>query len=156
MWRLVQDSTLDSNSPYAYLMLARYFAETCVLAERDGELGGFVSAFIPPEQPDALFVWQVGVGPLARGRGLATQLVAAALARKVDEGVRFVEATVTPSNSASLALFRGIAAKLGTRCKEAPCFAADLFPGNGHEEELLLRIGPFDPSDLSRLTPNPE
>jgi L-2,4-diaminobutyric acid acetyltransferase len=140
MWSLVRASTLDDNSPYAYLMLARYHAGTCAVAERDGALVGFVSAFVPPEQPDTLFVWQVGVSEQARGTGLATRLIASLLER-------YLEATVTPSNLASLTLFRRLAERLGTRCRESRCFPSHLFPGGGdrqhHEEELLLRIGPF-------------
>ena len=86
----------------------------------------------------------------------ATRLLAAALQRESCQEVAFVEAPVTPSNAASLALFRGLAAKLGTRCRETTCFPAHLFPAAGHEEERLLRIGPFDRADLARLTPTPE
>lgn len=152
MWELVRDSSLDTNSPYAYLMLAHYFSETCVVADRGGELSGFVSGFVPPDRHRTLFVWQVGVCDQARGYGLATRLIATALQRETCQDVAYVEATVTPSNAASLALFRGLAEKLGTHCRETTCFPAHLFPGAGHEEELLLRIGPFDRSDLARLT----
>lgn len=149
MWSLVRASTLDDNSPYAYLMLARYHAGTCAVAERDGALVGFVSAFVPPAQPDTLFVWQVGVSEQARGTGLATRLIASLLERDGTAQLRYLEATVTPSNIASLTLFRRLAERLGARCRESRCFPSHLFPGGGgrqhHEEELLLRIGPFTP-----------
>lgn len=156
MWNLVRESTLDDNSPYLYLMLARYYGETCAVAERGDTLGGFLTAFVPPEQPDTLFVWQVGVSPQARGHGLATRLILSILQREACEEVRYVEATVTPSNEASLALFRGLADKLGTRCRESECFPQHLFPVNGHEAEWLLRIGPFSRKDLAALTHMPE
>jgi len=143
MWQLVQDSSLDDNSSYAYLMFARYYADTCVVAERRGELGGFVSAFQAPQDPEVLFVWQVGVGKSARGQGLATRMILDLAARKAADGVRYIEATVTPSNEASMALFHGLADKLGTKCEKSLCFPETVFPGDEHEEEWLLRIGPF-------------
>lgn len=156
MWELVRSSSLDDNSPYVYLMLGRYYADTCTVAERGGSLGGFVSAFVPPEQPDTLFVWQVGVSPDARGHGLATRMILALLERDACADVRHIEATVTPSNAASLALFRGLADKLGTRCRESECFPEELFPTNGHEAELLLRIGPFGRQESAGQTHTPE
>lgn len=156
MWRLVRRSTLDDNSPYAYLMLARYHAETCLVAQRGEELSGFVTAFVPPGQPDTLFVWQVGVDPAARGHGLATRMIRSLLSQPAARAVRYLEATVTPSNEASLALFRGLAEKLGTRCRESECFAQHVFPDTGHEPEWLLRIGPFGGADAAESISDPE
>lgn len=140
VWDLVRRSTLDLNSPYSYLMMFRYFADSCVIAESGGAVAGFVTGFHPPEEPDAVFVWQIGVDETWRGQGLGGRMLAELVARKP---ARFLEATVTPSNTASLALFRGLAKRLGAECREVPCFDASLFPGESHEAEMLLRIGPF-------------
>ncbi|MDZ7924415.1 MAG: GNAT family N-acetyltransferase [Marinagarivorans sp.] len=37
---------------------------------------GFISGYIPPRTPNTLFVWQVAISEKARGKGLASQLVA--------------------------------------------------------------------------------
>lgn len=152
VWRMVRDSTLDLNSAYAYLMMFRDYAETCAVAERNGEVQGFVSAYRPPRQPDVLFVWQVGVDEAARGKGLAGEMIQSILRRPGCASVRFVEATVTPSNDASLRLFRGLARKLATHCEESICFPEHLFPEDGHESEWLLRIGPFSQRRLKTAT----
>ncbi len=60
---------LDLNSPYSYLLLCTDFAATCVVAERDGDLVGFVSGYLKPADPRGLFIWQVAVSPAARGLG---------------------------------------------------------------------------------------
>ena len=53
---------LDLNSLYAYLLLAEHFSDTCVLAESaGGRIDGFISAYVLPDRPDVLFVWQVAV-----------------------------------------------------------------------------------------------
>lgn len=143
MWQLVKQTTLDENSPYKYIMMCEYFRETCVVVKKNEQLLGFITAFIPPKQQDVIFVWQVGVDPSQQGKGIASKMLFELLKRDVCRNVRFLEATVTPSNQASQSLFQGFARKKQTECVVTPCFSADLFPGNDHEEELSFRIGPF-------------
>ncbi len=56
-----------------------------------------------------------------------------------------MEATVTPSNLASMALFRGFARRQGCSFDLSTGFDSGLFPDPRHETELLVRIGPFEP-----------
>ncbi|HEY9266146.1 MAG TPA: diaminobutyrate acetyltransferase, partial [Mycobacterium sp.] len=105
MHRLVAETeVLDLNSTYAYLLLATDFADTSVVAERDGELCGLITGYHPPSRPEVLFVWQVAVAESARGSGLAGAMLDT-LTRRVREDRHghpvTVEATVAPSNSAS-------------------------------------------------------
>lgn len=144
MWRLVRDSgTLDVNSPYCYLMLAKRFARTSVVAEEAGEPVGFVAGYRPPDTPEALFVWQIGVNASQRGKRLGTEMLRWLIERTRPHGVTHLEATVTPSNTASKRLFHGVARAYGARCEETPWLAAGDFPDAGHEPEHLLRIGPL-------------
>ena len=70
----------------------------------------------------------------------------------IDDGVRYLEASVTPSNEASSRMFRGFARAFDAPCNETNLFRADQFPkGEAHEEERLLRIGPFDEAATRRL-----
>lgn len=135
---------LDLNSTYTYLLLCTHFAQTCVLAELDGEIVGFVSAYRKPEDETVLFVWQVAVGAAARGRGVAKRMLSEALERPSCEGVRYIETTIGPSNRASWALFESFAAQRGAACKRESIFQAEDFGEQEHEEEVLLRIGPFN------------
>ncbi|MCT2536160.1 diaminobutyrate acetyltransferase [Aquibacillus koreensis] len=144
MWELVNNSTLDSNSVYKYIMMCEYFAETCVVAKEDDKLVGFVTAFIPPEKPDAVFIWQVGVDSSQRGKGIASRLLNHLIEREYCQDVRFVEATVTPSNNASQSLFRKLARDHQTECTVTEFFKEELFPGDDHEEELNFRVGPIE------------
>ena len=140
VWRLVRDGgVLDLNSSYAYCATFRHFPRTCVVAEDDGAIAGFVTGYRIPERPDVLFVWQVGVAPTHRGRGLATQLL-----RWLVTGTeaRWLETTITPSNQASQHLFRGLARRLETGCEVSPGLSSVQL-GSDHEAEELYRIGPF-------------
>ncbi|MCB9619638.1 MAG: diaminobutyrate acetyltransferase [Sandaracinus sp.] len=146
MWALVHEAgTLDPNSAYLYVLLADRFADTCAVAERDGRLVGMLTGFRPPRDPATYFVWQVGVSPVARGEGLAGRMLDEVVARHPE--VRFLEATVSPSNAASEALFAGFARRHGAPLHRGEGYGAELFPrphgGVPHEPEPLLRIGPF-------------
>ena len=144
MLRLVRDSgVLDANSPYAYLLLCDHFADTCLAAFRCDELVGFVTAYRPPIRPNSIFVWQIGVAATARGCGLGKRLLRNLLALPACRDVRFLEATITPSNAASWRLFESVARDLGVRLETQVGFRAEDF-GSSHEEERLLIIGPLD------------
>lgn len=147
VWALVDaDDALDLNSPYAYLLGFHHHAATSVVAEDTGKVVGFVLAYRPPEQLDTVFVWQVGVAPSHRRQGLGKKLLHGVLRQPGCEEVRFMEATVTPSNEASKALFGGIARDLDAEFEIGECFRSDQFPtGHDHEREDLIRIGPFAP-----------
>jgi L-2,4-diaminobutyric acid acetyltransferase len=148
LWRLTRDSgSLDLNSAYHYLLWCRDFAATSVVARHDGKVRGFVTGYVRPDVPDTLMVWQVAVAPEARNRGLAARMIGELLDRRAPFGQKFVEATVTPDNTASMALFRGFARDHGAPVRECGLFAAAQFPGGGHEPEVLFRIGPVDPAE---------
>lgn len=135
---------LEQNTCYAYLLLCSHFASTSLVAEDGGRLLGCVLGYRPPSSPDAMFVWQVGVHPDARGRGLGTSLLTSFVAQPAFEGARFLEATVGTSNTASRALFERFAARLEVPCSISTGYPAALFgEGASHEDEDLFRIGPI-------------
>lgn len=138
---------LDLNSSYAYLLMATDFADTSIVADRDGELCGLITGYHPPARPDVLFVWQVAVSDSARGQGLASAMLDALVYRVRRD--RFghpvtVETTVAPSNTASRAFFGAFARRHGVPLAESPHFSSALLSAAGeHEDEPLLRIGPI-------------
>lgn len=137
MWRLARDSGgLDLNSSYAYLLYARDYADTCRVAAIDDRVVGFVVAHRPPPRPRSIFVWQVGVSPAARGRGIASAMIEN-LIDTLD--VDALEATVAKSNATSRALFAGIARRRGAELTWHDFIRAEDFP-DGHDAEPLLQI----------------
>ncbi|ULL16822.1 diaminobutyrate acetyltransferase [Paenibacillus sp. H1-7] len=142
VWHLVKHiGTLDPNSSYLYLLLFRYFADTCLVAEKDGQIVGFVTSFVQPDDPSALFVWQIGVTSEERGQGIATRLLQSLLELPAVRKASRLEATVSPGNRASHRLFETAAQSRNTVCETVEGgFPASLFPEAGHEDEPLIRI----------------
>jgi len=144
MWKFVQEAgVLELNPSYAYILMCQHFGDTCLVAERDGKMVGFVLAYIPPRQADTVFVWQVGVSKAVRGKGVGIRLLHQLLALDGCRNVRYLEASVTPSNKPSQNLFRAFARKSGTTCRKLPFFPSEFFP-EPHESEHLYRIGPIE------------
>ncbi|WP_017473534.1 diaminobutyrate acetyltransferase [Amphibacillus jilinensis] len=144
LWRLVNQTTLDNNSAYKYIMMSHYFTDTCVVAKNDQHVVGFITGFISPKQPDTVFVWQIGVDPEYSGRGIGSSLLTTLMDQVKDKGVNYIEATITPSNKASQALFKKFASHHQAVCNIQSFFTEDLFPNNSeYEEELKFRIGPI-------------
>lgn len=142
---------LDTNSTYAYLLLCEHFSQTCVVAvDESGEIDGFVSAYIPPQKPDVLFVWQVAVDERARGSRLAARMLHALMWRCAAKPIRYIETTVGPDNVASRKTFEAVALAAEAPIAETALFDAALLGDDAHEDERLLRIGPFD---IDMLTP---
>ncbi len=140
---VVGTGVLEANSCYCYLLLCRDFAETCIVATCHHEIVGFVAAYRPPTRLDTVFVWQIGVAWTARRQGLAKRLLQTLISSPACRDIRYLEATVAPSNAASRQLFRSLAKDRDVPCYFESGFAAELFGGEDHEEEELLRIGPF-------------
>ncbi|MDZ7710658.1 MAG: diaminobutyrate acetyltransferase [Roseovarius sp.] len=121
MWDLIRNSgALDENSMYCNLVQCDHFSETCVIAELDGVIVGWISAFIPPDAPDTLFVWQVAVGEQARGRGVAKKMLANLLERPVCADVKQLKTTITADNDASWALFNSFASNMDAELEREP------------------------------------
>jgi L-2,4-diaminobutyric acid acetyltransferase len=142
MWRLARDSgTLDLNTSYAYLLLARDFAATSRLALRDGEGVGFVLGYLRPTAPQTLFVWQIAVDASQRGKRVAGRLLDSLLADLPE--VRALETTITEDNAASQRLFASFARRHGAGEDVTELITEEHFPDAGHGAELLHTIGPL-------------
>lgn len=140
MWRVARDSgTLDLNTSYAYLLLARDFAATSRVAIHEGEVVGFVLGYLRPTDPTCLFIWQIGVDDALRGRRVAGRMLDALVADLPQ--VRTLETTITEDNQASQRLFASFAERHGAQHRVGPLFEAGDFPDEGHDAELLHVIG---------------
>ncbi len=104
---------LDGNSAYCNLLQCSDFADSCIVAERDGEIVGWISGYRPPSRAGELFVWQVAVSQRARGMGLAGRMLDQLANRPELQPIRHITTTVTAENQASWALFEGAARRRG-------------------------------------------
>ncbi len=139
------------NSRYTYFLLAKDFSDTCVVAEQDGKIVAFSSGYIPPARPDTFFSWEAVVHKDYRGYNLQKRML---LHQIQTANATYFEGTVNPSNKISKKNFRDIAKLFNTKCDEKILFGEDDFENDGHEAEILCRIGPIaqnEPKITSKL-----
>lgn len=145
MWRLADASdALEANTAYCYLIMAKHFSMTCLVAEKAGHTLGYAMGYRPPAQPETVFVWQIGVASDVRGQGIAGRLLdtLATTTKAV-----YIEASIGVSNTASQALFNGFARRRKVPVDSRSDFLnAAEFPAE-HETEKRFVIGPLKPVD---------
>ena len=136
---------LDTNSTYCNLLQCTHFADTSIAATNSEEqLVGFISGYIPPSRPDALFVWQVAVDASCRGQGLALSMLMALIERcRSEKSISYIETTITPGNTASEALFSRAYQQLNAPIEKTVLFSRKAHFADQHDDEVLWRGGPF-------------
>ena len=132
---------LDLNSRYCNVLQAHHFCGTSIVAERHGEMVGFVTGHRIPERENVLFVWQVAVSPAARGEGLGNTMLDGLIG--ANEGIEYIETTVTPHNIASAKMFACLADRYNASIEKRVLFSSELHFEGLHEDEVLFRIGPL-------------
>lgn len=128
---------LDVNSEYLYILLCDHFKHTCVIAELEDQVVGFLSAYLIPHQLETLFIWQVAVDGGVRGKGVSKFMFQNLLTRENISHVKRIEATVSPSNIASQKMFSWLSRILKTTCVNTPYYDQSQFSSGNHEAEDL-------------------
>ncbi|GAB6071311.1 diaminobutyrate acetyltransferase [Thiomicrorhabdus hydrogeniphila] len=144
LYQLVENCPpLDLNSSYLYFLQASHFADSCMLAELNGEIVGFVSAYRRPDDWQNLFVWQVAVSEKMRGQGLAKRLITELINKQMHSSTPLtaVSCTISPSNKASQGVFKSLAKQHGLNMHVCDFIKVEHFAGQDHEaeQEYILR-----------------
>lgn len=148
VWQLIKECPpLDRNSMYCNVLQCTDFADTCIVAELDNRVVGWVSGYRPPDDDATLFVWQVAVHADARGMGLAKKMLCGLLARDDCEDVEYLKTTITEDNAPSRALFSSLADLKDAPLEESRGFDEELHFRGQHDSERLITIGPFSDTD---------
>ena len=133
------------NSRYTYFLLARDFSETCVVVAHYGKIIAFSSGYVPPSRPNTFFNWETVVHRDYRGHNLQKRML---LHQIKSANAKYFEGTVNPSNKISKRNFCEIAALLNAKYEEKVLFTQEDFENDGHEAEVLYRIGPISQNQL--------
>ncbi len=100
---------LDLHTSYTYWVAAEYFGSGSYILEDDGICAGYIMTV---QTPETIFVWQIGILPEYRGRGLSRRLIDRVLDDAAASG-RGVEVTIAKNNAASFAAFTSAAGARG-------------------------------------------
>lgn len=134
---------LDTNSVYCNLLQCQHFAETSVAAVVDDRLVGFISAYLLPNDPETLFVWQVVVDAKFRGQGVAKCMLDWLVAQPGTGSARQLITSITPDNRTSWMLFESLARDWHAQPIKEMMFERERHFAGHHDDEYLLRIAPL-------------
>jgi predicted GNAT superfamily acetyltransferase len=109
-----------------------HFSGTSLVAERDGELAGFLVGFLSQSEPEEAYVHFAGVDPGERGKGLGRELYERFFALARAAGRRRVSCVTSPANTGSVAFHRAIGFEPGPP-------QAD-YDGPGEDRVVLTRF----------------
>lgn len=152
IWELIAScKPLDENSMYCNLIQCDHFRDTCILAELDGVIVGWISGYVLPADATSFFVWQVAVSEKARGLGLAKRMLEKLLARDVCADVTRMQTTITKDNDASWALFRSFADAQDAELDHEAHFESDTHFQGEHATEHMVTITLPDDEPLNAV-----
>ena len=116
------------------------FSETSVLAELDGKLLGWVSAYILPYDPQTLFIWTVEVVKVERNPELSSLMLGYLMRQEPCAGVTRVQTVISCDEDRPWTLFRRFARWQHSRMDIQPYFTQALTPHKRHENDNMVTI----------------
>ncbi len=101
--------TLDLHTPYTYWVAAAHYSGCCFIMEEDGTPIGYIMAV---DAPEIVFIWQIGILPEHRGKGLSRILIASCVGY-AKERKKDIEITIAEDNENSYRSFARFCEKNG-------------------------------------------
>lgn len=130
----------DFSSLKGDLVYNPAFRETSVVAELEGKIVGFVSAYRLPFDPETLFIWHVDVAESARDTGLSSLMLGHLMRQLSCVEVRRVQTAIPQCDERAWALFRRFARWQRSRMEIQPFITQALTPFARHEVDHLVTI----------------
>jgi diaminobutyrate acetyltransferase len=96
---------LETYPEHVYRILLRHFGDTCLVAESDGVIVGFLLGFRSQTRADLFFIWQIGVSVSARRQGVGAAILRDVENRLSSHEAARIECTIDPENEPSIRLF---------------------------------------------------
>ncbi|PWB51845.1 MAG: hypothetical protein C3F06_09270 [Candidatus Methanoperedenaceae archaeon] len=96
---------MENYPEHVYKIILRYFGDYCFIAEENEQIIGFVLGIVPQSFQDTYFLWDIGVAPSYRGKGIGKRLVREVENELGKKGFKRIELTIDPANLLSRKLF---------------------------------------------------
>jgi predicted GNAT superfamily acetyltransferase len=117
-----------------------HFRDTCFVAEREGELAGFLIGFLSQSHPQEAYIHFVGVNPDLQQEGLGRQLYDRFFAVVRQAGRTVVRCVTSPGNRDSLAFHARMGFTIEPQEAEEDGVAVSLnYDGRGGSRVLFVK-----------------
>lgn len=131
---------LDLNSKYYYYIMCDFYAKTSAIAFEGDKVVGYLSALVPPEEPNVLFAWQVAVHPDAQGKGVSKKLLNFAIDNNPE--LKVIKTTIGPDNMASQGLFKSVTKKHNASMSQEIYLSKEEL--GDHDPEIMFEFKPIN------------
>ena len=143
MYTLAMNSEkVDPLSQYGYLLFTQHFKETTAVAEKDGQVVGYLFGYIMPKKQDTLFLWQMEIHQSCQKLGLSLALAREIIERPFCDKIQYICGTVEEGNVPSRAFLKGLGRSYGCELQEKPFFLDEHF-AFPHDDEPMIYMGPI-------------
>jgi|SRR5665213_243848 len=130
---------LTPHTRYTYWNLFRNFGNTCFIATAKNRPVGFITSHPTTTPSNEWFIWQAGILPEYRGRGLIDELQDRVVNVARESGAVAISTSIEADNPRSFGAFNRMATRLGTTMEEIDRFNLDP-EGDNESPEILYRI----------------
>lgn len=130
---------LIPHTMYTYWNLFRNFSDSCFVVVDENKPVGFITSHPTTTPPNEWFIWQVGILPEYRGRGLIDRLQERVITVAKKYGAVAIQTTIESDNPRSIAAFSRMATAMDVPMEEVARF--NLTPnGPLAADEILYRF----------------
>ncbi|HEY9775122.1 MAG TPA: GNAT family N-acetyltransferase [Planktothrix sp.] len=133
---------LGLHSAFTYWVVSHFYGDYSLIAfDEAGEAAGYIMSITKRDEPDLLYVWQIGVLSKYRRKALARELIEKLYNEKIAASkIKRLQVTIDSNNVASNRFFRAFAERHGAAMKPIG-EAAIVDPIEGKSEtETLFEI----------------
>ena len=102
----LKETWVYKGEPWYYWTLSNLFSETCLVAEKDDSLIGFVAAYKDQITNKEVFIEDMLIDHDFRRKGLGTIMLSELIQRAQVSKCKSVWGTIDPQNSVSLSFFK--------------------------------------------------
>ena len=99
------------GEPWYYWTLSNLFSETCLVAEKDDNVIGFVIAYKDQASSREIFIEDILIDSKMRRNGLGTRMVSEIIRNAKTTKCKSIWGTIDPKNKASLEFFKSVGFK---------------------------------------------
>ena len=131
--------TLDVHTPYTYWVACQYHGSSIFILEDAGEPIGYIMAL---DNPDCVFLWQIGILASYRGKGLSQRLYTQVMNYAAAAGKK-VQVTIAPDNKASFGALESYCRSHSLEIHtEQTLFLTDRIDPEFRETEVIYTVYP--------------
>jgi L-2,4-diaminobutyric acid acetyltransferase len=109
---------LGFHTLYTYWVLNYHFNDLFLISEEDSGINGIISGLLSGTKTKTAFIWQIGVDPDFRGRGISQMLIREFCKKALQLGAETIQLSIDPQNTASLNAFKKYAGSINKKLRK--------------------------------------